>query len=332
MKRNLFFILFFLIALAPSVSSAAVEVFLDPPFRKVNIGDTFIVNIRIKTEGECVNAIRSEIHFRTEDLKAIDWSSGQSLISLWTEAPKIDHEKGVITFSGGIPGGYCGRVIGDPGLTNILGKIIFSTPPSLSKETLPQFTNVNFTNAEVLLNDGRGTDAEATTKGAQISVVNERSGVVNEWLTEVKSDVIAPELFTVSVYRDPKISDGKFFIAWFTEDKQSGIDRYEVMETNPWKFGFLPSTDKETSWVPAESPYILKDQNLRSKILVKAIDKIGNERIVEFNPKTSIIPGVKDIWTELAGILLLCAIIGAIYYRRFISLKRIDRSVTAEIK
>ncbi|MCK9351673.1 MAG: hypothetical protein M0P76_02710, partial [Candidatus Pacebacteria bacterium] len=115
-------------------------------------------------------------------------------------------------------------------------------------------------------------------------------------------------------------------------DKQSGIGRYEVMETNPWKFGFLPSTDKETSWVPAESPYILKDQNLRSKILVKAIDKIGNERIVEFNPKTSIIPGVKDIWTELAGILLLCAIIGAIYYRRFISLKRIDRSVTAEIK
>jgi hypothetical protein len=327
MKHNTPFIfyplfLFFSFFFLPAFSYAAVEIFLDPAYREANIGDTFIVNIRIKTEGECVNAIRSEIHFEPADLSAIDWSSGQSLISLWTEAPKIDREKGIITFAGGIPGGYCGRVIGDPGLTNIIGKIIFSAPISLSQNKLPFFSNVNFINAEVLLNDGMGTDARAAQKGTRIFIVNKRDGVINEWLAEVKSDTIAPELFAIAIYRDPKIRDGKYFISWSTTDKQSGLDHYEVMETSPWKFGFLPNTDKKTSWGPAESPYVLKDQNLRSKILVKAVDKMGNERIVEYNPQTSIIPGILNRFASTGGMVVVLVLIFGIYYRKDILKKK----------
>jgi hypothetical protein len=326
MKRKTFFFarsfFFFSFFCLPSFAFASVEVFLDPSFREVNIGDTFIVNIRIKTDSECVNAIRAEIRFNPKELKVIDWSSGQSLISLWTESPRIDHEKGIITFSGGIPGGYCGRVVGDPGLTNIFGKIIFSTPSSLQKESTPFFTNINFENVEVLLNDGMGGNADAKWRGTQISVVNKREGVINEWLTEVKSDTIAPELFSINIYRDPKIREGKYFIIWFTTDKQSGIDHYEVMETNPWKFGFFPNTDREMTWVPAESPYILKDQNLRSKILVKVVDKTGNERIVEYNPRTSVIPGVDDSWTGFTGLVCILILGLGIYRRKFI-LKKI---------
>ena len=32
-------------------------------------------------------------------------------------------------------------------------------------------------------------------------------------------------------------------------------------------------------WIRAESPYVLKDQKLKSYVYIKAIDKAGNERI-----------------------------------------------------
>jgi len=319
MKNNLLFLLSCCILLsAPSASFAAVEIFLDPPSREVNIGDTFLVNVRVKTDSECVNAIGTEIHFDPEVLRAVDFSTGQSLISLWTEPSKINKEKGTIIFSGGIPGGYCGRIVGDPGMTNILGKIVFSTSASLLKQALPLSTKVDLKNTEVLLNDGLGTNAEATVMGSDIFVANTGKGVINEWMSEVNSDIIAPELFTLEVYRDPNIKDGKYFIVWATQDKQSGIDHFEILETNPWKFGFFRSNGKEADWTKAESPYILKDQNLRSKIMVKAIDKMGNERIVEYNPKTSVIPGVDDRLSGSTGAIAIVIIILGIYYWRII--------------
>jgi hypothetical protein len=161
-----------------------------------------------------------------------------------------------------------------------------------------------------------GTRAEGTAKGTQIRIDNKREGVINEWLSEVRADTTAPELFTINIYRDPKIQDGKYFIAWTTTDKQSGLDHYEVFETNPWRFGFFQSSDQMTYWQRAESPYILKDQNLRSKIMVKAIDKTGNERISEYNPRTSLLPGIEDKWIgPLGGFIAFIIIIGIYFWR-----------------
>ncbi|MDP2812067.1 MAG: hypothetical protein Q8O32_00015, partial [bacterium] len=52
-----------------------------------------------------------------------------------------------------------------------------------------------------------------------------------------------------------------------TQDKGTGIDHYEVKE------GYRLS-------VEAKSPYVLKNQNLDKEIVVKAIDRAGNERKV----------------------------------------------------
>ena len=38
-------------------------------------------------------------------------------------------------------------------------------------------------------------------------------------------------------------------------------------------------------WVSVESPYVLQDQELRSYVFMKAIDKAGNKRIVSLPPK-----------------------------------------------
>lgn len=290
MKNTIIFlsIIFFI----PLSANAAVSVFLDPENISVHQNDTFAVNIRIDTEGECVNAVDAKIKFDNTVLKAVDFGRGQSLISLWLAPPKIDQNAGLISFSGGIPGGYCGRISGDPGLTNILGKIIFTPLDGIGASAA---THIAITDdSEILLNDGLGTKAQAEYRGTGI-IIDNGNEIKNEWLDEVRSDTIAPEFFTIELVRDQNAYDGKYFIAWSTIDKQSGIDHYEVLETNPWKFGFFNffNTERRAFWTRAESPYVLEDQHLRSKILVKAVDKIGNEQIAELNPDTSLLQKVE---------------------------------------
>lgn len=290
----------------PSLASATVSVFFDPATISVNPRDTFTADIRMDTGGECVNAIDGKITFDNKVLKAVDFGRGQSLISLWIIPPKIDQSAGIISFSGGIPGGYCGRIAGDPGLTNILGKIVFAPVEGV---TAPATTHIGMAeDSEILLNDGLGTKAEVEYKGTDV-VIGTGTGTKNDWLADIRTDTVAPELFTIELDREPLAYEGKYFIAWSTTDKQSGIDHYEVLETDPWKFGFFESFlsggEKKAFWTRAESPYVLQDQNLRSKILVKAVDKIGNERIAELEPETALLQKVTvdRNWLLMTGLL-----------------------------
>ncbi|MCK5591824.1 MAG: hypothetical protein KAI72_07700, partial [Candidatus Pacebacteria bacterium] len=97
---------FFLISFFPFTSEAA-RIYLDPVSKEVNLNDTFLVNIRIDNEGECVNAVDIKIAYDNKAIGAVDFSRGESLLTLWVETPTIDHSAGIISFSGGIPGGYC---------------------------------------------------------------------------------------------------------------------------------------------------------------------------------------------------------------------------------
>lgn len=321
MKNKFLLFIPYSLFLIPAFTNAAVSVFLDPASISANPRDTFVVNIRIDTAGDCVNAIDGKIKFDPSVLKAVDFGRGQSLISLWLAPPKIDQNAGIISFAGGIPGGYCGRISGDPGLTNILGKVVFLPA---NESVAPATTHILVADdSEILLNDGLGTKAQVEYRGADI-IIGTGTGIANAWLDEVRSDTIAPELFTIELDREPLVYDGKYFIAWSTSDKQSGIDHYEVLETNPWKFGFFESMlggEKKAFWTRAESPYVLSDQNLRSKILVKAVDKIGNERIAELNPETSLLQKVEvdRAWLLLTGVLsvlVFCVTAWRIYRKR----------------
>jgi hypothetical protein len=167
------------------------------------------------------------------------------------------------------------------------------------------------------LNDGRGSPALLLTAGADIVIKKSDGTVKNEWLDEVHADTTAPEFFSVQTYRDPKIYEGKYFLAWSTTDKQTGVDHYEVLETDPGRFGFFRNIGTKSHWMIATSPYILSDQFLRSKIMVKAIDKMGNERIVEYTPKTAFIDGVDNQWFAITILLSL-----SVFFATFIITKR----------
>jgi len=117
------------------------------------------------------------------------------------------------------------------------------------------------------------------------------------------------------VSRDPNIFDGKWFLVFATQDKGSGIDHYEVLERRELKIQKL-GFSKEKSlhskfyilnpWRVAESPYLLKDQELKSYIYVKAIDKAGNERVATLSPRNLL--KWYEIWW-LWGIIIIGIII-----------------------
>lgn len=279
-KNTLSVIVFFLSLISylfsPTLASAAV-LSLDPVRGNFGPGDMFVMTVRIDTGvDECINASDVDIVFPSSLVKVTAVSKGESLMTLWTDGPLIENEKGKVSWSGGIPGGYCGRVVGDPGKTNILGKVVFtvlSTKDSAGEIPM-EFTFGSST--KVLLNDGFGSVAPLEVKSAAITRTLRSSGVKNEWLDIVRSDTTPPDQFDVSIHHDPSTLYGKYFIIFSTVDKQSGVDHFEVMEDDPARIGFIIGGNEHASFQPVTSPYVLRDQSLKSRVTVRAIDNAGN--------------------------------------------------------
>jgi len=242
----------------------AAVLYLEPSAGQYQLGDTFGVEIKIDTQ-ECINVVEANLKFPPNILKAIDFSQGNSIITLWVKQPEINQESGLISFSGGIPNGYCGRVLGDPQESNLLGKIIFKVS-EITGEAKIDLAEIKFLSSQVLLNDGRGTKAELTDRGAKFKILSKLETPKDQWREEIKSDDIPPEAFEIKISRDSTAFEGKYFITFSTTDKQTGIDHYEMKEG-------------KRDWETITSPYVLKNQGLTNDVLVKAVDKAGNERI-----------------------------------------------------
>ena len=254
----------------PVVSSAAV-LYLEPSEGELYQGDTFIINLKIDVEQECVNTVKADLNFTQDTLEAIDFSRGKSTLTFWLEVPRIDQEKGLVSFIGGIPGGYCGPIPGDPGESNLLGKIILKAKEAGGEQFSAEMKFLD--SSQVLLNDGLGTPAQLKTKDANFIILPGSSETLREeWKEELEKDNIPPESFEIRIGQDPDIFEGKYFIAFHTSDKQTGIDHYEIKEG-------------KGDWQRGESPYLLKDQKLTGIIKVKAMDKAGNERVAEWIPE-----------------------------------------------
>lgn len=318
-----------LFLLVPTATYAAT-LSLDPSTGSYGPGDTFMVTVRIDPGiDECINAVSGEIDYPHDILKASAVSKGESLLTLWPEEPSVDLEKGIVRFGGGIPAGYCGRVQGDPGKTNILAKIVFSVTANFVDGKLASSSSpivLSFgPETEVLLNDGFGTKAPLITKGANFVRSNKPGKPNNEWLDIVHGDKMPPDLFTVKLESDPNTFQGKYFIVFSTVDKQSGVHHYEVTEDDPDHPGYILG-DRNMHAVPvvATSPYVLKDQTLGSRVTVRAYDHAGNTEEALLAPKNSsslMVAQTKtrddgSIWWYV-GVVLAVIVIGvSIFYAR----------------
>lgn len=269
----------------------AALLYIDPGEATLHRGDSVTLNLRIVSDpGECINAIDAVIHY-DPSISAVDISRGSSIVSLWVEDPKINEADHTITLAGGIPGGYCGRVSGDPSLSNSVVSLIFRLPGFVvSADSASTTATVRVDpQSQVLLNDGFGTVAPLMTQDAIITLLQTPGNTTNEaWRTQVASDKIPPADFSITLSRDTAAFSGKYFISFSTSDKQSGIDHYEVMEEPITDLYAFKWGRADAPWITTQSPYVLKDQSLNSTIRVRVIDKAGNERISVLVPDNAL--------------------------------------------
>jgi hypothetical protein len=282
------------------LSGKAATLYLDPVVKTIGPDDVIEVKVKIGVaSGECINAAQIGINFPSDILEVKDFNSGESFLSLWIARPDKDslakiNSSGKIMFSGGTPGGYCGKIPGDPGDSNILGSIIFTPKKPISFHK----AKIDFNSeTQAYLNDGVGTAAALNLQGAVLDIDEKITEITDGWAEKIAADLNPPEAFVITIDNSVRIADGKFFVVFSTTDKETGIDHYEVLEdrTNPSadkKSGLFaqlfsrickPKVVVPLDWKKADSPYILKDQALRSVIRVKAVDRAGNERVVEYN-------------------------------------------------
>ena len=247
----------------------AAEVSFDTKTQEIKVNQLFEVGVFINTDEESINAIEGKITFPRDLLEVKKVNDGNSIINFWIEKPK-NASDGQIAFSGITPGGY-----------NDSQGLIFSITFLAKKEGNGA---IKFGEVKALRNDGQGTEAALTISNFQFLISVPPAGEPVPQITTPKTeDLNPPEEFTPQIAADPVIFKGEWFLVFATQDKGSGIDYYEILETRS-KIQGIGIGQWLRRWKEAESPYLLKDQNLRSFIYVKAIDKAGNERIVRVEP------------------------------------------------
>jgi hypothetical protein len=301
-----------------AMQTNAATLYMDPNTTELNRGDTLKVSIRLDTDpDECVNVIDGVISY-SDNIQVVDISRGASIMSMWVEEPVIDASNHTITFAGGIPNGYCGRIAGDPRLTNVLVDLLVQSPGFVigSSADTNQAEITFGEQTQILLNDGLGTRADTSLYGATIALSkNAGPSIVNEWGDIVSADEIEPEGFSVVLERTTNAYSNRYFIVFNTTDKQSGIDHYELIEESLSESKLFSWGREDAPWREIKSPYVLKDQSLNSTIRVKAIDKAGNETIAVLLPdeaQRTIPDEVKILFAVIVGLVGVGVIAGII--------------------
>lgn len=216
----------------------------------IKTGDEFTIDVLVHTK-EKLNAVEGKLIFPKNDLEIKEIRDGNSIINFWVEKPT--NNDGIISFSGITPGGFKGN-----------NEKVFSVVFKAKNMNEIMFS---LSNISLLLADGEGTNATENIFNISLSI---EKGEDNN-LLQILTDSEPPEYFNPIITSDPNIFDGKNFIAFATQDKDSGLSHFEIKE------GWISFYKK------AESPYLLKNQNLNKKIYIKAIDLNGNERDVVIN-------------------------------------------------
>lgn len=270
----------------------AASLYIDPAFRTIGRGDSITMSVRLDTneaEEECINAVDGIINY-PDTLIPVDISIGDSIFPVWVEQPTIDKDNHRITFAGGIPNGYCGRIPGDPRLTNTIVKLIFRSPGFTVGGTQGSTTaKVEFApETTAYLNDGLGTKADLALYGSTIDLSNKPSPELqDEWRNTLSDDNFPPEEFSIDLQKQEKSFNDRYFIVFNATDKQTGIDHYEIMEEPVSRLMAFEWGGADAPWTTARSPYELEDQSLNSIIRVKAVDKAGNEYVATLIPDAS---------------------------------------------
>lgn len=289
-------LLVFFVALVPG-NAIAVSFILASDSLEISVGQEIEIRFLLDTAGESVNAVEGEINYPTEILRLNEVRYGGSPVTLWVERPSKGQE-GRVPFSGAIPGGFEGVL--SPYWEGARPGTLFTMVFTAVREGEGILQVMG---AKALLHDGKGTQAAVSAPQLSLRVLGEGKPQVLPPL----NDVFPPEAFSLQVARDPTVFEGKYFLVFAAQDKETGIARFEIREELPrWSFRRLFG---ETILQEGESPYLLSDQRLQSIISVKAVDLAGNERLAELAPRHEPPWWENVLWWGILGVILFGGIL-----------------------
>ncbi|MGB9755777.1 MAG: cohesin domain-containing protein [Desulfurella sp.] len=301
----LFYLLIFAFCITKPIKTKAAEIYLKSSQLEYSPNDTFKVEIRLNVSaGEKVTAIEGKIKYNPSDLKVIDFLTGNSILT-FVDQPQNNEKNGLITFSGIIPGGYTGQLLGDPGESNLLGTVVFQV-----LKTNNSLTNIQIeSGSRIFINDGQELKTNLIFKSLALNIISQELvfNPLNELESLKETDKIPPEEFKPEIVR----INGQYFLVFNTQDKQSGIDHYEVSILKENLLGQLIPLQKFTQ---SNNLYHLKESDLNNIIEVKAVDKAGNERIATLYPQIQI-KWYKNYW--FWGIIIMLLSIFTLIFKYF---------------
>lgn len=263
--RKILLILLLSALFAPQ-SIFAASFFFNTQGNEWRVGDQFVVLFFLNTNGDDINAIEGRIVYPAEFLALQEISDGNSIVNFWIDPVRncvsnVVEKPDEICFSGITPGGYQGK-----------NGLLFTMEFRAIKEGQGI---IEIRDLAALKNDGKGTAADARPSNLPFVISKEAPETRQPRI----KDTEPPESFAPEIANDPAIFDGKWFLVFVSQDKGAGIDHYEIKESRQKILSVF------SSWISAESPYQLKDQELRSHVFVKAVDKAGNARIEKISPR-----------------------------------------------
>lgn len=251
-----------------------------PEKNTIDINETIRVDIMFDAQGKPINAIGGDFSYNPKTLKVESVITGNSLINFWIDSPENNPEKGLIHFSGMIPGGTITSK-GD------IFSVVFSG-------TAKGVSDLSLQNTEAYINDGNGTMANIQTPKGFLAI----TGVVADAKEYVVGDKTPPEKFEIIRARDPNIFDGHWFATFAAQDQGSGIAHYEICES------FFRKC------VTAESPVQLYNQSSFYSIRVKAYDHDGNVQGAQ------VLSPLFSIFTCITAVIIAILVTYVVYRRK----------------
>lgn len=161
MAKTLAGLSFILAVLSVPQQGQAAILYFSPETREVFEQDTLVVEMRVDTEGESINAVDLEVFFPQNVLEVLEVNSGGSIFTLYPRQPDYSNALGDVSVQAGAPKGFMGE--------GLIARIFFRAE-SEGEATL-RFSR----DSKVYLNDGLGTPAEAERREAEF-LVSARDG------------------------------------------------------------------------------------------------------------------------------------------------------------
>jgi len=180
----------------------AATLYLSPDSQNIYQDNSFIVEVRLDSEGEEINTAEVNIMYSSDLLELVEINNGDSILTLWPKEPLI--QNGNISFIAGMPNGFQGQ-------DGLIIRLIFRGKGI--GEGIVNFEE----SSRVLLNDGQGTETQLNLSEGNYQVIEKLEGL------PIVSSKTHPD-------QDKWYSETTLHLHWYLEE---GIEYSYLMSYDP---------------------------------------------------------------------------------------------------